>query len=223
MNLFRKSQTDQILPAEARKRHEAGTLFVDVREPDEYAQVRIPGSILIPMSELNERYNEIPEDREVIIYCRSGNRSRQVVDAFREQLGYTNLLNLEGGILAWYDSGYPVDTQPVGDTYQTISYPEIDVVEAHARLQANELLLVDVREPDEYANGHLPGAINIPLNSLSEHLHELQQASTVLLVCNTGNRSGMAAEWLTGQGLTGVINIDGGTVAWLQHGFAIEK
>lgn len=222
-NPFRRHPNDGITPAEAKKRYDADVLFIDVREPEEHAEVRIPGSILIPLSELNQRITEIPAQGEVVIYCRSGNRSRQVVDAFREQLGYSNLLNLEGGIIAWYESGYPLDTQPMSATYAATPYEEIDVAEAKKRLATNHCLLIDVREPFEFAGGHVPGARNIPLNNLPDHVDELRSAESILLVCNTGNRSGMAAEWLKKQGLDRVINIEGGTVDWLHHGFPIER
>ncbi|NOZ49241.1 MAG: rhodanese-like domain-containing protein [Chloroflexi bacterium] len=220
---FYPPPSDQIFPDDAKQHLDAGVLLIDVREPDEFAQARIPGAVLIPMSELNQRADEISRDREVIIYCRSGNRSRQVVDAFRQQRGYTNLLNLEGGIIAWYDRGHPVDTQPVEASYQTSLYEELDVIKAKNRLASNRSLLVDVREPDEFTAGHLPDAVNFPLNTLPAHLDELREASAVLLVCNTGNRSAIAANWLIQQGLTAVTNIEGGTVAWIQNGFTIER
>ncbi|RIK17164.1 MAG: rhodanese-like domain-containing protein, partial [Anaerolineae bacterium] len=80
----------------------------DVREPDEYAAGHIPGITLIPMGEVAERLSEIPTDKEVIVTCRSGNRSGQIVDFLRSQ-GFTNVHNMEGGIVAWEEAGYPVE------------------------------------------------------------------------------------------------------------------
>lgn len=82
--------------------------MLDVREPDEYAAGHIPGITLIPMGEVADRLSEIPTDQEVIVTCRSGNRSGQVVDFLREQ-GFTNVHNMEGGIVAWEAAGYPVE------------------------------------------------------------------------------------------------------------------
>lgn len=82
--------------------------LLDVREPDEYAAGHIPGITLIPMGEVADRLSEIPTDREVIVTCRTGNRSAQVVDFLRQQ-GYTNVHNMEGGIVAWEEAGYPVE------------------------------------------------------------------------------------------------------------------
>lgn len=220
---FSKQKTDELFPDQAKERLDAGALLIDVREPEEFAQSRIPGAILIPMSEINQRYDEIPRDREVVFYCRSGNRSRQVVDILKQQLGYTNLFNLAGGILDWYFRGLPVDTEPAEATYQATRYECINVLEAKRRIDTNHAWVIDVREPSEFAAGHLPGAINIPLSAIPLQLEELQEAEALLLVCDTGNRSALAADWLRQQGLKKVANVEGGTVAWVRYGLEIES
>ncbi|MFO7664094.1 MAG: rhodanese-like domain-containing protein [Chloroflexota bacterium] len=82
--------------------------LIDVREPYEYEAGHIPGITLIPMGDVASRLNEIPTDKEVIITCRSGNRSGQVADYLRAQ-GFTNVHNMEGGILAWEAAGFEVE------------------------------------------------------------------------------------------------------------------
>lgn len=89
-------------------RDNPAVFMLDVREPDEYAAGHIPGITLIPMGEVAERLSEIPTDKEVIVTCRSGNRSGQIVDFLRSQ-GFTNVHNMEGGIVAWEEAGYPVE------------------------------------------------------------------------------------------------------------------
>jgi rhodanese-related sulfurtransferase len=81
---------------------------IDVREQWEYDEGHIPGITLLPMGEVAARLSEIPTDKEVIITCRSGNRSGQVADFLRQQ-GFDNVHNMEGGILAWEEAGLPVD------------------------------------------------------------------------------------------------------------------
>ncbi|MCO6450587.1 MAG: rhodanese-like domain-containing protein [Caldilineales bacterium] len=215
-------QSIQLFPDQARARLDQGAILIDVREPEEYAQARIPDSTLLPMSELQQRLGEIPRDQEVIIYCRSGNRSGQVVDFLRERLGYTNVYNLAGGIIAWYRRSLPVDTSPVEAAYRTVRYENVSVAEAQQRLSANSVTLVDVREPYEFTGGHLPGAVNIPLQTIPGRLAELQAAESLMLVCATGNRSAIAADWLMQQGLSKVANVEGGTVAWARHGLLLE-
>ncbi len=73
--------------------------FVDVREQSEYDQANL-GAELVPMSTIQQNIDKINKDKEVVIMCRSGNRSGKVV-MFLEQQGFDNLYNLEGGILAW--------------------------------------------------------------------------------------------------------------------------
>lgn len=75
-------------------------LLIDIREPWETAIVRLPGAELIPMSELMRGEAELPRDREVILYCRSGARTGRVIEALRAQ-GYNRLKHLRGGLEAW--------------------------------------------------------------------------------------------------------------------------
>lgn len=83
-------------------------VVLDVREQWEYDEGNIPGVTLIPVSQVASRLSEIPTDKEVIITCRSGNRSGQVTDYLREQ-GFDNVHNMDGGILAWEAAGLPVE------------------------------------------------------------------------------------------------------------------
>ncbi len=83
-------------------------LVLDVREDWEYNEKHIPGVLWMPMNTVPNRLSEIPKDKEVIVTCRSGNRSGQVVDFLREQ-GFTNVHNMTGGIVAWESAGLPVE------------------------------------------------------------------------------------------------------------------
>lgn len=78
--------------------------LLDIREPHERDISNI-GGVLIPMSELPERMNELPEDKdtEIIVYCRTGNRSHHVTLYLKDNIGYNNVKNLLGGIHAWHD------------------------------------------------------------------------------------------------------------------------
>lgn len=82
-------------------------LLLDVREPDEWAAGRIPGALHIPMGQLNARQDEIPQDRLLVVVCRSGNRSGVVTEAL-QQAGY-RAENLEGGMQAWHAAGQPME------------------------------------------------------------------------------------------------------------------
>jgi rhodanese-related sulfurtransferase len=94
---------------------------------------------------------------------------------------------------------------------------------------ANDAVILDVREPDEWAAGHAPGAIHIPLGELPDRLGELAELSelsdvlgdagggTLAVTCRGGGRSSRAVAWLTQQGYD-VANLDGGMKAWQAAG-----
>lgn len=74
--------------------------LIDCREPNEYEFCNIGGE-LIPMGQIGKNIDKISRDKPVIMQCRSGIRSGRVISALQSQHGFTNLFNLEGGILAW--------------------------------------------------------------------------------------------------------------------------
>lgn len=82
-------------------------LLVDIRTPAEIAQGLIPEALQVPMHLIPMRLNDIPKDRDVVIYCRSGARSYQAC-AYLMQQGYHRVLNLRGGIIAWARHGLPI-------------------------------------------------------------------------------------------------------------------
>lgn len=75
-------------------------ILIDVREPNEFKSGFIPGAKNIPLSQLNRRLAEIPQDRELFLYCRSGMRSKSAARILGKN-GYTRLAHLQGGISAW--------------------------------------------------------------------------------------------------------------------------
>ena len=95
-------------------------------------------------------------------------------------------------------------------TYQDIFTTEL---ESKKREGAQ---LIDVRESGEYAQGHIPGAVNLPLSELVGREDEIEP--NTVLICASGNRSSQAAAHLAAQGKTGLMNLSGGTTAWLREG-----
>lgn len=75
-------------------------ILIDVRNPQEYEYCNLEGTLL-PMSEITERYQEIPKEGKVIIHCHHGGRSKKVIAWLQDKHGYNNLYNLTGGIHAW--------------------------------------------------------------------------------------------------------------------------
>ena len=99
-----------------------------------------------------------------------------------------------------------------------MSFSEINVSELDAESVEH---LIDVREPDEYAGGHIPGAINVPLSGLAADQSGVPTSGTVHVVCQAGGRSARACEFLSGHApFSGVtfVNVAGGTGGWIIEG-----
>lgn len=109
--------------------------------------------------------------------------------------------------------------------FQEIS--DITVREAWERLQdvsgKNGAALIDVRERDEFAEGHALAAVNIPLSELRGREGEVPPDRDVLLICHSGQRSLFAARYLRQHGVARVFNVDGGTDAWEQARLPMER
>ncbi|CAG0934541.1 Sulfurtransferase [Thermoflexales bacterium] len=101
----------EISVAEAAAKREAGAFILDVRQPEEWNEVHIPGATLIPLDQLEQRVNEVPRDKEVVVICRSGNRSKPGRD-FLKSAGYTQVTSVNGGMNDWSAAGYPTATGP---------------------------------------------------------------------------------------------------------------
>jgi len=82
-------------------------MFLDVRTPEEFAEGHIQGATLIPVQELEQHLAEIPKDKQVYVYCRSGKRSAAASTMLAKH-GFANIENVVGGIEAWKNSGYTV-------------------------------------------------------------------------------------------------------------------
>ena len=98
--------------------------------------------------------------------------------------------------------------------------PEIDIDEL-ARLRETSVVLVDVREPDEFEQFHVPGATLIPLADVPERIEEIPDDQRVYVICGSGGRSARAVDFLNRQGLD-TVNVAGGSKAWLEAGHPVE-
>lgn len=108
------------------------------------------------------------------------------------------------------------------------SVPEISPEDVRALIEQGQApFLLDVRQPEEFVGtlGHVPGAVLIPLRELPARLSELElrQEKAVVAICRTGARSAQAADLLLKSGFTKVFNMIGGTLAWSQKGFPVER
>ncbi|HEV8339720.1 MAG TPA: molybdopterin-synthase adenylyltransferase MoeB [bacterium] len=99
----------EIDPAEAYRLVNEGAQLIDVREPWEWAQARIPGATLIPKGEVPQRLTEIDPNRPVVVHCAVGARSAEVVKLLQRS-GYGQAVNVRGGIIEWMNQRLPVET-----------------------------------------------------------------------------------------------------------------
>ena len=103
--LAREVNTDQ-----AYQMYQSGVFVVDVRTQEEWDEYHAPNTTLIPLDQLQNRLAEIPKDREILVVCRSGNRSQQGRDILLAA-GY-NATSMTGGFKEWYAKGYPIEGAP---------------------------------------------------------------------------------------------------------------
>jgi rhodanese-related sulfurtransferase len=100
----------EISVEEVDERRLAGALLFDVRETDEYLEAHAAGAVLVPLSELPSRVDDFPDDRQLLLICRSGARSMRAAEFLAEH--GRDVTNVSGGTLAWIAAGQPVVTGP---------------------------------------------------------------------------------------------------------------
>jgi molybdopterin/thiamine biosynthesis adenylyltransferase/rhodanese-related sulfurtransferase len=138
----------EISPPQAQARHAAGATLIDVREQVEWDAGHIPGAVFIPLGQLDQAIGAAVPDKgtEIILQCRSGARSGRGT-ALLQQLGYTNVVNMAGGILAWEANGLPIDAPATLTHAQQARYsrhlliPEVGT-KGQAKLLDSKVLIV---------------------------------------------------------------------------------
>jgi len=144
-----KSQIDEIDPSKVRELIDEGVAIVDVRETEEFAAGHLPGAKHVPRSYLETRIEGVVGNREaqIVLYCQSGNRSAYGARTLTEDLGYTNVSSMTGGIALWKDRGYEVVVPRTLSPEQRERYsrhlliPEIGAEGQQRLLDAKVLLL----------------------------------------------------------------------------------
>jgi rhodanese-related sulfurtransferase len=103
-----------------------------------------------------------------------------------------------------------------------LQHDDITPLEVQRRLtQGERLYMLDVREREEYAEAHIPDSVLIPLGQLSRKLSSIPKDATIIAICRSGNRSGVAADLLRRAGYSTVLNLRGGIIAWAQAGLPL--
>ena len=170
----------------------ANITVVDARTPEEYADVHIPGAINVPVTQFDAYAHLLPADmnRTVIFYCNGVKCGKSKRDALKAHaMGYTHIQVFADGMPVWEEMGFPIITGP--NYEKPIETTKISPHALHALLASGrtDFTVVDVREHSEYAQGHIPGAINIPLETFASRSGELDKKKTIIVYCNSGSRS----------------------------------
>jgi rhodanese-related sulfurtransferase len=95
---------------EAHQKYQDDAFVLDVRTPEEWDDYHIPGTTLIPLDELPTRLDEVPQDKEIVVVCRSGNRSLEGRDILLNA-GFKQVTSMSGGVNSWKVAGYPMEGQ----------------------------------------------------------------------------------------------------------------
>ncbi len=98
---------EEVTASQAMARYAAGALVLDVRTEAEWNQGHIAESMLIPLEELSNRLGELPRNRDIIVVCKSGARSKEAAAILR-QAGFSRVTSLSGGLQGWVSAGYPL-------------------------------------------------------------------------------------------------------------------
>ncbi len=196
-----------------------GAALLDLRPQAEYVRAHIPGSAHLEADDqLSNRVGFVlpPEVPLVLLLADPADYARVVYSLAR--VGYDHVVGyLAESLETWQAYGLPVTSGDVKD----IEAPELkNLLETDNGARP---VVVDVREPWEYRQGHVPGAVLMPLGELGGRLGELNPETPVAVICATGNRSQSAAALFGQQGFKTIYNVRGGTLGWMRRGFPLEK
>ncbi len=191
----------------------AGAVVVDTRPAANFAAAHLPGSLNIP---LNRSFSTwagwlVPFDRD--IYLVADDRRQGIGDAVHD-LAMIGLDRIVG-----YAGTHELERWAAGGTAGSIRH--ITVSDLAERLRAGDVAVVDVRAQTEYAEERVPGAVNIPVGQLAERIESVPRDRMVVLQCQSGGRSAIAASVLTAHGIDNVVDLLGGINAWKSAGYPV--
>jgi glyoxylase-like metal-dependent hydrolase (beta-lactamase superfamily II)/rhodanese-related sulfurtransferase len=206
---------NQLTAKEVEASRTAGLIILDVRSAEIFGAGHVAGSINIGLGGQFAMWagSLIPMDAEIILVAETNAQ----VDEAVVRLARVGIENVKGYLI-----GEPVDWSNDGLKMETI--PQVSVAQFKDRLASGTLQVVDVRRPAEYANGHVPSALSVPLSVLENLIKDLplsREAETAV-ICAGGYRSSAAASLLQKHGFMNLINVVGGTGAWVSAGYPVE-
>jgi rhodanese-related sulfurtransferase len=191
--------------------------LVDARTETEFAEGHIPGAILVPAKQAGKLLPKLVPDkaRAIIFYC-NGPNCTKTHKAAKEALaaGYTNLAEYRDGLPGWAKARQKVE----GDPNPAVEIPALAPQALAAELAgAKRPVLLDIRDADEFAPGHIAGAISVPMDDIRKKLATLP-AGRICIVDHAGHQAPVAARLLARLGRKELAKLDGGMLAWSAAG-----
>jgi rhodanese-related sulfurtransferase len=204
-----------LTPQQVFSLHDNGHVLLDVRSAADFGAAHVPGSMNIGLGGQFAMWagSLIPLNAAIVLIADTGAQVDESVVRLA-RVGIENVKGyLEGGVQSWQEAGLPVDT-----------IEQVSVAQLKERIGDSELQIVDVRRPAEYGDGHVPRALNAPLASLDKSLGPLplKKDKLTAVICAGGYRSSAAASLLQKQGFSKLVNVAGGTGAWINAGYPVE-
>jgi hydroxyacylglutathione hydrolase len=208
---------EPLVPARVKEIVEAGATLLDGRAPREFDGLHVPGSINVTMARaaVGTRAAWIIDAETDVVVAAPTDEEAKRMGRLLEAVGFRRLLGyLAGGVSAWQEAGL-----------ETGSTPAIDVQELAERLRGDEVALVDVREDDEWEEGHVAGSIHVPYHDLRDGApRELLNGRQLAVACSVGNRSSIAASLLKRAGVENVVHVaDGGIADLADEGIELVR
>jgi rhodanese-related sulfurtransferase len=207
---------------------------LDVRERGEYNECQIPNTTSLPRSQIEFRMTQLVPDRKVpvVVYDEGGARAPLGAAALL-RLGYEHISILEGGLSAWQSQGRPavsgvnVPSKAFGErVHHERNVPDLTPEELKTlQDRSADLVVLDVRTPEEYRRFCIPGGVNVPGGDLILWAEELKRRkeTDVIVNCAGRTRSIIGAAALRRLGLTNVRALRNGTMGWVLAGFELER
>jgi len=206
----------------------------DVRERGEFNQCQIAGATSLPRSQIEFRIAQLVANRNVpIILYDEGDARAPLAAATLLRLGYEQVAVLAGGLAAWQAEGRPtisginVPSKAFGEkVHHDREIPDLTPEELKALQDCSaNLVILDVRTPEEYGRFCIPGGINVPGGDLIWWAEELKRKAdtTVIVNCAGRTRSIIGTAALRRLGLTNVRALKNGTMGWVLAGLELEK
>lgn len=200
--------------AEVEARVRNGATILDTRGADTFGCGHLPGSINLALDGQFASWagTLLPLTAPVVLVAEDDDRAREAAVRLA-RVGIEQVVGrLANGVDGWTSTGR-----------ELVATPQISVAELRSRLGSHGLTVLDVRKATEHADARIPGAINVPLADLESRMAELDPTRPMAVTCARGYRSSAACSLLERRGFRRLVNVAGGTGAWLDAGFAVES